>query len=213
MVMLGILLALQVNNWNQKRLNRNESVEYHQRMCDDLDMVIAFLEDVSGFSEMVHEGIFDAVDILESGAKNDLAIDKMEFALTNFYRLSRHLPEFTSYNEMRSTGKLDFIYSADLRKEIEDYVIFRKLVSTAYEDLNAKVNQSGFLDPYVKYGREGGFSNVDIEFDFDALSRDQIAINTLSRYAFHWKTKSAFSKNLAESAKKLRVLVNQELSK
>jgi hypothetical protein len=212
LVVIGILIALQVNNWNQERMDHSKSAEFHQRLLEDLDMVISFLDNVIEYSENVHSGISDAVDILENGKASDSYKVKLDFALSNFYRLSRHLPELTSYNEMKSTGQLDLIYDNELRKEIEDYIIFRNLVQTTFEDLNHKVNQSDFLDPYVKYGRDAGFSNTSIEYDFSALSADQKAINTLSRYAFHWTTKIAFSKNLATKAQALKILVNRELS-
>lgn len=212
LVMIGILLALQVNNWNQKRMDYAKSIEFHQRLSEDLDMVVSFLDDVIDYSENVQTGVTIAVDILESGKKSDSTKMKLDFALSNFYRLSRHLPELTSYNEMKSTGQLDLIYNNELRKEIEDYIISRNLVHTAYEDLNTKVNQSDFLDPYIKYGRNANFSNADLEYDIDALSLDKKAINTLSRYAFHWTTKIAFSKNLASKARTLKDLVDRELS-
>jgi hypothetical protein len=212
LVVIGILIALQVNNWNEKRKDHVKSIEFHQRLVDDLEMVISFLDGVVEYSDNVHEGVSDAVEILEKRMETDSTIAILDFALSNFYRLSRHLPELTSYNEMKSTGQLDLIYNGDLRKEIEAYIVFRRLVNTAYEDLNTKVNQSDFLDPYVKYGRNAGFLKTDLEYDFDALSGDQEVINTLSRYAFHWTTKIAFSRNLKKRAEELFLSVNQELS-
>jgi len=43
LVMIGILLALQVNNWNQARLQQNEVSKIHQRIILDLDNDIAEL--------------------------------------------------------------------------------------------------------------------------------------------------------------------------
>ncbi len=97
----------------------------------------------------------------------------------NFFRLSRHLPELTSYNEMESTGKLGLIFNAELRKEIADYLIFRNLVGTVFEDLNEKVNLTAFIDPHVKFSRDASFSDTKLEYNFMALSSDQTVVNTL----------------------------------
>ncbi len=65
LVVIGILIALQVNNWNQDRLDRHLSIEYHQRRIEDLDMMITFLEDVTSLSDKIEAGIDEAIEILE----------------------------------------------------------------------------------------------------------------------------------------------------
>ena len=40
LVVIGILIALQINNWNQNRLEKLKSLEYHKRMVEELDLMI-----------------------------------------------------------------------------------------------------------------------------------------------------------------------------
>ena len=36
LVVIGILIALQINNWNEKRLSKNSIVNYYERIHDEL---------------------------------------------------------------------------------------------------------------------------------------------------------------------------------
>ena len=54
LVMIGILLALQVNNWNEQRKAKIKSITYHERILEDLDIFIS--ETKSGVA-------FRAVDV------------------------------------------------------------------------------------------------------------------------------------------------------
>jgi len=211
LIVIGILIALQVNNWNLNRENLNKSIDYHQRMIDDLDHTISFLNSVFDFSDQVQNNIVEAVEILKKGVYSEENKKILDDALVSFFRLSRNLPELTTYKEMESSGQLGLIYNTSLRKEIADYLITWNLVSTVSEDLNEKVNEMEFIDPYLKFGKESSFRETVVEYDFNDLATDKRVINTLSRYGFHWKTKSSFSKSLAEEASQLKSLIEQEL--
>jgi hypothetical protein len=211
LVVIGILIALQVNNWNQNRLDKRKSIEYHQRMVNDLDQTISFLEDVFNFSKQVKDSIDLAVEILESGRLSISSRKTLNYALGNFFRLARNLPELVTYIEMENSGQLNLIYDTNLRKEIAAYLVNWKLVSTVSEDLNQKVNHTEFIDSYVKFSKESTFQNTVLEFDFEDLTSDKKVINVLSRYSFHWKTKMAFMNILSKNAKELKALIEQEL--
>ena len=44
LVVIGILIALQINNWNENRKEKNQSIFYHQQLINDLQIVISSLE-------------------------------------------------------------------------------------------------------------------------------------------------------------------------
>ena len=39
LVVIGILIALQVNNWNENRSIKIKSIEFHKRLAEELDAV------------------------------------------------------------------------------------------------------------------------------------------------------------------------------
>ena len=211
LVVIGILIALQVNNWNQERVEKRKSNEFHQRLSNDLDQIIRFLAGIEEYSNLVANQLDEAVEILESGQFNDSSKRVLDFAFGNYFRLSRHLPELSTYEEMKSSGQLGLIYNLELREELSKYITQQKLVSTIYEDLNEKVNQTTFMDPYLKFEQGGSVTENAFCYDFSKIRQDQVIINTLSRYAFHWKSKSSFSRSLQNQASELNAFIQKEI--
>jgi hypothetical protein len=212
LVVIGILIALQINNWNEHRKERVQSVFYHERLINDLEMAIASLDVDIEWSKKVKTELNRATTILNKGIANDSTLRILDFALGNYFRLNRQLPEITSYEEMKSSGQLNLIYNKSLRKEIAHYLRGHHNITNIYAELNAKVNQSEFLDSYVKYNEESTIGKVQFTYDFSALASDKKVVNTLSRYAFHWEAKYSFASILKEEAEDLKSKINKELN-
>jgi len=212
LVVIGILIALQINNWNEQRKEREQSVFYHEQLINDLEMTIASLEADIKWAKKVKTEINKATTILNRGIANDSTLKILDFALANYFRLNRQLPEITSYEEMKSSGQLNLIYNTSLRKDIADYLRKHNSTTNIYAELNTKVNQSEFLDSFVKYNEESALRNVQFTYDFSDLATDKTVINTLSRYAFHWEAKYSFASILKEEAEDLKSKINIELN-
>jgi len=125
--------------------------------------------------------------------------------------LNRQLPEITSYEEMKSSGQLYLIYNNSLRKDMADYLRTHYNTTNIFAELNTKVNQSQFLDPYVKFDENNTLRSNLYTYDFSELSSNKIVVNTLSRYAFHWEAKNSFATILKEKAEKLITIINNDL--
>ena len=212
LVVIGILIALSINNWNENRQELDQSVFYHDQLINDLEMVIASLDADIKWAKTVKTEINRATVILEHGKANDSTIKVLDFALSNYFRLNRQLPEITTYEEMKSSGQLYLIYNKSLRKNIADYLRIHNNTANIYAELNAKVNHSEFLDPYIKFNEGGTVRNTHFTYDFLALATDKTVVNTLSRYAFHWEAKYSFATILKEEAEGLKSKIKTELN-
>jgi len=212
LVVIGILIALQINNWNEQRKEREQSIFYHEQINNDLEIVIESLENDIKWAKTVKTEINRATSILEQGIANDSTLKILDFALGNYFRLNRQLPEITSYEEMKSSGQLKLIYNKSLRKDIANYLRFHHNTTNVYSELNSKVNHSEFLDPYVKYNEGSSLRNTVFTYDFKSLSANKTVVNTLSRYAFHWEAKFSFATTLKTEAEDLKSKINEELS-
>ena len=69
LVMIGILLALQVSNWNQQRLNRNLESQYYARLLEDLQEEQAIIKAVADYSNQVMLHAKRAVKLYENPTK------------------------------------------------------------------------------------------------------------------------------------------------
>ena len=107
--------------------------------------------------------------------------------------------------------KFYLIYNKYLRKELSDFLRTHNITTNIYAELNIKVNQSEFLDPYVKFNEGSTLKDYQFTYDFFNLSANKIISNTLSRYAYHWEAKFTLATNLKEEAKKLKSNIENEL--
>ena len=120
-VILGILIALQVSNWNQDRLDRVRADSYYRRIHAELvadresiDVVRNFWKTVSGYGSA-------AITHSENGALVDGSNWK---TLLAYYQASQIMPfqlEDTTFLEMRDSGDLALIADERLRKRLADY--------------------------------------------------------------------------------------------
>ena len=158
LVVIGILIALQINNWNENRKELDQSVFYHEQLINDLEMVITSLDADISWAETVKSQINRATEVLEHSIANDTTLKILNSALGNYFRLNRQLPEITSYEEMKSSGQLYLIYNKSLRNDIASYLREHHNTTNIYAELNTKVNQSEFLDPYLKFNEKSSLN-------------------------------------------------------
>lgn len=120
-VVAGILIALQVSNWNQDRLDRARADSDYRRLQDSLvtdgetiDAVSAFWRQVSGYG-------YAAMDNAARGTLVDGSNWKTALA---WYQASQLMPfelEDTTFVEMRDRGDLVLIADEKLRNRLADY--------------------------------------------------------------------------------------------
>ena len=140
LVMIGILLALRVNTWNQQRQDRIEEQKYLLRLEQDLETDLVRIEEV----RLNHEiRIILALDVLDSlGPNNGENIrnwPNFEKALDNSVRAggipkrnmgenlftilvsSIMAPARVTFDELLSTGKISLISNDSLRIELQSH--------------------------------------------------------------------------------------------
>jgi hypothetical protein len=120
-VVVGILIALQVSNWNQDRVDHARTNRYYARMRADLLADRRDMELTQAFWAKVGSYGNAAMANGETGKLVDGSEWKTVLA---WYQAGQILPfelSNTTYNEMRSGGDLGLIADEDLRKQLADY--------------------------------------------------------------------------------------------
>ncbi len=120
-VVVGILIALRVSNWNQERVDHARAQGYYRRIHADLltdrgniDVTLAYWGKVSAYGS-------EAIAYGETGTLVDGSQWKTVLA---WYQASQIFPfelANTTFEEMRSSGDLGLIADEKLRKELADY--------------------------------------------------------------------------------------------
>ncbi len=120
LVMIGILLALQVNNWNQNKQNKNQEKQ----------ILTQLLEEYKNNLDQLNSKIFIRDEIIISSIKlldySNLDSESVSNDSLNRF-LSRTLsrptfdPELSVSNDLTSSGKLYLLTNQELRKKVSEF--------------------------------------------------------------------------------------------
>ena len=117
----GILIALQVNNWNQDRVDRARAQVYAGRIHADLQSDLA---NVASTRQFWHQVAGFQAAALAHAERGDLVDGSAWKTLLAYYQASQIRPfelEDTSFTEMRDAGDLGLIADQDLREGLSKY--------------------------------------------------------------------------------------------
>jgi hypothetical protein len=120
-VVVGILVALQLNNWNQDRLDHSRADSYYRRIHAELLADRQNIDNTLKFWNVVSNYGRAAIAFGESGQRMDGSNWKTVLA---YYQASQLMPfelEDTVFTEMRDGGGLALINDEGLRKRLADY--------------------------------------------------------------------------------------------
>ena len=163
LVVIGILIALQINNWNENRKDHIQEKEYLTRLKEDIKF------DISWSNKYILDRYKRKVESLENGKAyyqgNYVIKDTLQFLKDIGYGgvfgyASWNLNENT-YNELISTGNLRKIENSRLRNKIINY----------YELSNAnEVGSKNYVSGYINFVNSFtafNTNNPDYISDFD----------------------------------------------
>ena len=124
LVVVGILIALQINNWNTHRIERAKEDSYLINLQEDLDNQLQLIERSLMGEEQIYTNLTQAKNNFEKykrfrPVKEDIVLlsslnDRFTFTITS-----------PSYTELLSTGNLDLITDKAFKSQMVKY----------YEDL------------------------------------------------------------------------------
>lgn len=156
LVVVGILIALQINTWNENRINNNKETaivsdlnQEFQKNKAKLDSTIAYHQNILGAISEVMRLIGEPEElVLEHNTDSliYLTIDYGDFS-----------PSQSVISELISSGKLNLISSDSLRMLIFDWVSAMEEKVEGYETMD-EMNQNLTL-PYL--AKNGSMKDID----------------------------------------------------
>lgn len=147
LVMIGILLALQVNNWNESRKARRTEVKLLNEMSEELlETKTDLLSDMKkatwslNFTDSIYQRI-----LLE---KRENRSQPLTIPLFYNYERSALYAKLSAYESLQAYG-INIISNDLLRKEITDFYQLHLKRIGDIETLIGEINQKEF-DPYLR---------------------------------------------------------------
>jgi len=169
LVVIGILIALQINNWNEKRKNNATQIKYLEGLFlnieEDIEalnfnhsMVYKKMKSITYISNRFYE---------ENETKNDsLLIDH----ILNMWSVELYSNQSFVFDGIKTSGKLNLISSDDLLFNILDYYHQSTEIIKKQEIHNTNINQL-LLEPNFSNKIE---MNSIIEPRFDEYLRSKV---------------------------------------
>jgi hypothetical protein len=144
LVVIGILIALQVNNWNESRLQQERELVYLGRLTENIQSDIQLYEYNIDFYQKVRDSGLLA---LRFATGEDISEhSNWDILLAYFYasQIWPMDPVSTTYEELKSSGELSLLESVALRDRLAFY----------YEGAQFRYRQTiGINPPYRKLSR------------------------------------------------------------
>jgi hypothetical protein len=161
-VVVGVFLGMQANNWNEARIDRQRGQEYRQRLIDDLDANQQDFQQRAAYYRDVHDAGYAALQDL----RRLQSADPIEF-LFNAYKATSILPRSTqraTYQEILSAGATGTLGDEAIRQQIANY----------YFGLDTTTAAIATLPPYRDRLRSGMPYEVQraIRSDCPEINRD-----------------------------------------
>lgn len=215
LVVIGILIALQINNWNTKNSQQLEIKKIAQSLINDLEDDLKMFEKRKKQMVMINKRI-DSLSSHVAGKEID-EISNIDFLCLSWNLL--YMPfnwNRATLDQMKNSGSLKFIKDASLIKKISNYDALTKHLDEDY--LNDKTKSENAIElinkvtnnnyPNMDKLRKDVFLKInDIsydvywifsepeykrakQFDLKLITKDineiQEAINSLTRLQFHY---------------------------
>ena len=231
LVVIGILIALQVNNWNENRKEHLIEIKYlknlkHDLQSDSTDLV---------YYKNIRVGQANAArELIElAKTKNVSDVFKLDSLYTTVALWWEFVPNNNTFEELRSSGNLKLLRNdsiknllLDLNKENEDLVSSRNHMRREYENYlydqkNSLVNFLDVNDPerikniidWYYPNKESVKKNTEkIKEQYRLLFNDTLFINGLALTAGNllWLIKDDYNK-MQETVNKLIKLIDKDL--
>ena len=226
LVVIGILIALQINNWNYKRLERKEEIEILNSVKNDIENTIAEFDHLNQIREKMLSSTKSIFKLTNSMDFKNKELDSL-IGLT-FYR-----PTFNNIlgtiDQLFSSGKISLIQNDSIRNfliswpgsindMIEEETYAMTLFQNNYYPVVAKyiliqdVIDQNFSTSFFGTGiREEEYSDIPLKSDREGLLKDREFLNHLRMRASHLQITNTETKELTLHARKLIGMIDNEI--
>jgi hypothetical protein len=158
LVVIGILLALQISNWNEVYKDHQLEKVYYCKLLEDFTQDHLLLKQLIAENQDRLNSVNQAIHLLQQ--KN---VDRAELgkAMRNSINLIRFNfnPSLSAFDDLKSSGKLGILRDLDLKKKLLNYY----QVMAGYGDIQNIVADAS-LDTYMHPTKdllEAGFPQIE----------------------------------------------------
>ena len=168
LVVIGILIALQINNWNENRKNRIAEADYYCRILEDLELNEKLIDETS---ELISNKIRLCKELISDLNKipneRSLILNKFVVAL----RQDVFVPSNIAFEDITSSGQLKLLTDLKLKNRLIQHSTFlNNILNLLQENRNVIINRMSDFELMTEFGYQ------DIDYLKRELDREHIAL-------------------------------------
>jgi hypothetical protein len=225
LVVIGILIALGVNNWNQEKRNQRIGDDLLVRIHRDLVKDTIEFKNVIKHNDTLRKdlkelliGLYDGIDNMNEVKNISKTWDQM---LDQAFS-----PNDNTYQSMLSSGTLGLIQNTELKEEIlelySDYDQTSALLLSISEWMIGIASKMDSETNFIKFGNavsdiyttQEMFNENDFAFLNEKDSNEfKLFVRALSSVAFYQKVNNSYREELIKKCNTVLNSINQELNK
>ncbi|OZV68043.1 hypothetical protein CA834_10370 [Winogradskyella aurantia] len=229
LVVIGILIALQINNWNQQRIERKEEQAILINLKEDFQTATNEFEWLNDIRSTIISSA-KAIMSISPGNLYNYSPKHLDSLFSRTLSGPTYNNQAGSLNVLLTSGKINLISNPTLKKSLiewpgyvadmtEDELAHLELYLGRYSDLLARhISWNDLANSYDLTGAR--FNQVKLETmpdnhavtsDYKALINSKIFINTLNRRATMCMISNSETKVLIKTARSIIEMIDQEL--
>jgi len=121
LIVIGILLALQIDQWNADRVDRQKEIEYLSSIGDGLRDDIEQLEWLIEFNDSKQKDLQKMMELLESGLQGTELSEKLTPVMGTITHYNFFKANQIAFDNLKSTHSLALIGNSDLQRALTEY--------------------------------------------------------------------------------------------
>ena len=207
LVVIGILIALQINNWNEKRKASIEGLVLLNNIYDDLKYNLDKIDFVYTWDSTHNQRNKKLLQLLSD--PNSTYHDSLQLYFGSITRYEVFSPRRTAYENLKSKG-LELIGNNEIRSKItelyDEVYVLNDMVLEFRKEIHLK-NVPLFNERFLT------LKDVELKvpIDFEQLKNDKVFINTLSYIYAESDNFLDHHKNMRIQTEALRDLIQEEI--
>ena len=221
LVVIGILIALQVNNFNEKRIERRAMKDYFQKISFNINADIKESERLLKFRQ---NHIVDCNKVskalIENNFSDQLLIQKAIFEMIIEVQLNYNKDAFES---LKSSGYLRYLKNEELEESLNDYYnqinqieMFEIDQRDWANELELELDRNGFFYSYTQLDQKVHTDLFTLMGNYNSELKNHPGHKIIMRLLFRGGTNNSFLtgfyENHIKTGNQLIEILNQEIN-
>lgn len=214
LVVIGILIALQINNWNEDRKTHLRDIEFLNNLKVELSVDISAFNDRKSHYQRINDNIKNTIKLFDSGAQSLTDDEQQEIvsALSQFEILTPINKNISRNDLIIAQGTIDRI-DQELNRRFLTYLQETQSINAAITKLGETLQQLLILQiqPNVDFNEINPTANR-VDFEFKEINKKRGIRNALQR-SFRYRKAYIhdMSRKIAD-AENLITLIDEKLN-